>query len=108
MEAAVIMALEDIDDNATILPHNTLARVFKDTLCNPGHGLRGLIELLSDESHPIVGILGAGCSVVSKPVSATAAQFNLISVSPASGSIALSDKQQCKPASVNNTKRLQA
>ena len=96
MEAAVVMALEDINSNATLLPRHTLARSFKDTRCNAGDGLRGLIELLFDSTKQVVGILGAGCSVVSKPVTATAAQFNLISVSPASGAVALSNKQECK------------
>ena len=93
MEAAVEMALEDVNADTNVLPGHTLSRMIKDSLCQAGEGLKGLITWINDPLKPIVGILGGGCSAVSIPLTSTAHLFHLVSLSPASGSVSLSNKQ---------------
>jgi ABC-type branched-subunit amino acid transport system substrate-binding protein len=93
MEAAVEMAFEDVNADPAVLPSHTLSRVIKDSLCQAGEGLKGLITWINDKNRRIVGIVGAGCSAVSTPLTSTANLFNLMALSPSSGSISLSNKQ---------------
>ena len=61
MEAAVEMAFEDINADPAVLPGHALERhrLVKDSLCQAGEGIKGLIEWINDKSTPIVGVLGA-------------------------------------------------
>ena len=79
METATKMAFEDINLDIAVLPGHTMEYVTKDTRCNEGVGVKGLVELLADKNRPVVGILGAGCSGVSGPVAATTHLFNMVS-----------------------------
>ena len=43
MEAAVVLALEDVNAATSILPSTTLERVVKDSKCDPGIGMKSFI-----------------------------------------------------------------
>ena len=43
MEAAVVLALEDVNAATSILPSTTLERVVKDSKCDPGLGMKSFI-----------------------------------------------------------------
>ena len=43
MEAAVILALEDVNAATSILPTTALKRVVKDSSCDPGLGMKAFI-----------------------------------------------------------------
>ena len=43
MEAAVVLALEDVNAATDILPSTTLERVVKDSKCDPGLGMKSFI-----------------------------------------------------------------
>ena len=43
MEAAVVLALEDVNAASSILPSTTLERVVKDSKCDPGLGMKSFI-----------------------------------------------------------------
>ena len=46
MEAAVVLALEDVNAATSILPSTTLERVVKDSECDPGLGMKQFIGTL--------------------------------------------------------------
>ena len=46
MEAAVVLALEDVNAATSILPSTTLERVVKDSKCDPGLGMKQFIGTL--------------------------------------------------------------
>ena len=46
MEAAVILALEDVNAATSILPTTALKRVVKDSACDPGLGVKSFIGTL--------------------------------------------------------------
>ena len=43
MEAAVILALEDVNAATSVLPNTVLKRVVKDSACDPGLGMKAFI-----------------------------------------------------------------
>jgi ABC-type branched-subunit amino acid transport system substrate-binding protein len=92
MDPAVTLAFADVNAHPDVLPGHELRRVLVRTQCNAGVGVKGLFAVLSDAQKPVVGIVGPGCSVVSGPISQTAALFNLVAVSGSAGSATLSQK----------------
>ncbi|XP_070551242.1 gamma-aminobutyric acid type B receptor subunit 2-like isoform X2 [Ptychodera flava] len=89
----VEMALEHINANDDILPDYTLQMEWKNSECDAGVGMKSFFELLYEEPVKIM-LLGAACSVVSQPVAATAQHWNLVQISYASASDALSNKER--------------
>jgi hypothetical protein len=50
MEAAVVLALEDVNAATSILPSTTFERVVKDSKCEPGLGMKSFIgKIVRDE-----------------------------------------------------------
>eukprot|EP00947_MAST-08B_sp_MAST-8B-sp1_P005166 g5166.t1 len=95
MYPAVLTALDDINANTAVLPGTTLAVKRYDHQCNPGLGVRGLIDVLQDTTaRPLLGILDGGCSSVAKSVTDIGRFYNLVSLSGVAATPLLSDKGQ--------------
>mmetsp|Transcript_1951 Transcript_1951/g.2161 ORF Transcript_1951/g.2161 Transcript_1951/m.2161 type:complete len:767 (-) Transcript_1951:124-2424(-) len=85
------LAVRDINADNTILPNHTLEPVANDTECDEG---KGLLEFTEFRTRGIQAIVGAGCSVVSTPISSLATYWNIPMVSWGSTSPKLSEKSK--------------
>ncbi|CAH1790060.1 unnamed protein product [Owenia fusiformis] len=89
--ASVQMGLDHINGRSDILPGYRLNIMWNDTKCNPGHGTNVMYELLYSAPTKIM-IIGAACSAVSQATSQASHNWNIVQISYASVSPALSDK----------------
>ncbi|KAK3744221.1 hypothetical protein QZH41_013566, partial [Actinostola sp. cb2023] len=87
------LAVEMVNNRSDVLPNYELNLFYNDTKCNEGSGTRILMEYLLKRP-PVIMLLGAGCSSVSRTVSQSAWQWNLVQVSYASTASELSDKNR--------------
>ena len=95
MYPAVLTALDDINADPALLPGSTLRVARYDHQCNPGLGVRGLVEVVQNAAaRPLVGILDGGCSSVAKSVTDIGRWYNLVSMSGVASTPLLSDKSQ--------------
>lgn len=86
------LALKQINNRKDVLPGYRLEMVLNDTKCDPGVGMHMLYDHIYKEPNKIM-LLGAAFSPVSQPIAETAKFWNLVQVSYASTSPALSNRE---------------
>jgi hypothetical protein len=92
---ASFLAAADVNKDPSVLPGVELELAMYDHQCNPGLGIKGLVEVMQNTNmRPLVGIVDGGCSAVSKSVADIARWYSLVSVSGIAAAPILSDKVQ--------------
>eukprot|EP01130_Rhizamoeba_saxonica_P001978 TRINITY_DN11797_c0_g1_i1.p1 TRINITY_DN11797_c0_g1~~TRINITY_DN11797_c0_g1_i1.p1 ORF type:complete len:766 (-),score=175.62 TRINITY_DN11797_c0_g1_i1:31-2328(-) len=91
VEPGAALAIQEINEDDSILPGNELCIAYYDTECNAAVGLRQVVESVNNEDLDVLGIIGAGCSIVSTPVSLLSQAFDLTMISWGSTSPALAN-----------------
>ncbi|XP_070553587.1 gamma-aminobutyric acid type B receptor subunit 1-like isoform X2 [Ptychodera flava] len=88
---AAKLAIDDINDG-NVLPGYQLTMYFNDTQCDPGVGADALFDQLYRKP-PMIMLLGSACSEVSKHIAQIVPFWNLVMLSYASTSVALTDRE---------------
>ena len=89
------LAAADVNKDPSVLPGVELELAMFDHQCNPGLGIKGLVEVMQNTTlRPLVGVVDGGCSGVSKSVADIARWYSLVSVSGIAAAPILSDKVQ--------------
>ena len=96
---SAIMALNEVNLNASILASYRVNLNWFNSECNPGKGVSNLYEMIfekeqKDKVDDIIMLLGPGCSDVSSSVAEVANHWNLTVLSFGSSSPALSDRKR--------------
>ncbi|KAK2172393.1 hypothetical protein NP493_966g00017 [Ridgeia piscesae] len=92
---AVLMGIEDVNNDPTILPGYKLRMTVDNTACDAGVGTNALYEQLYKPTTKLM-VVGAGCSAVSQATAIASHLWNLVQLSYSSASPALSDKSMYK------------
>ena len=88
--SALLLALDDISENETLLPNQTLSYILRYTDCDQKLALGNLVELYRNEN--IEAVIGPGCSGTGEALGYLASFWNIPVVSYAGSTGALSDK----------------
>ncbi len=91
MGSALLIALDFINGNDTILPNTSLEYVIQDSGCNGKRALGGLVELYRDKHADAV--IGPACSGAAEPMGLLASEWNIPVISYLATSTDLSDKK---------------
>ncbi|EDV28649.1 uncharacterized protein TRIADDRAFT_51773 [Trichoplax adhaerens] len=89
---ATHFALEHINNNSNILQGYNLKLISGNARCNAGVGMKVLFHQLSTPPKKLM-ILGSACSTVTEPMAQTSREFDLVQISYASVSPALSNRK---------------
>ncbi|XP_065201019.1 gamma-aminobutyric acid type B receptor subunit 1 isoform X2 [Planococcus citri] len=93
-QPAARLALDDVNEDKTILPGYKLRMHYNDSQCEPGLGALVMYDLLYQD--PTKLMLLAGCSTVCTTVAEAAKMWNLVVLCYGASSPALSDRQRFK------------
>lgn len=96
---SAIMALNEVNLNASILPDYKINLNWFNSECNPGKGISNLYEMIFHKKRKqddVIMVLGPGCSDVSSSVAEVANYWNLTVLSFGSSSPALSNRKRFK------------
>ncbi|XP_052822135.1 uncharacterized protein LOC106880693 isoform X4 [Octopus bimaculoides] len=88
------MAIEWVNADTNVLPNHELHLLIKDTQCRTDVAMRSFIDLATNTTIPIAGILGPGCTDEAEPIAAISKHFNMIIVSYSAGAASLNNKQK--------------
>ncbi|XP_031551321.1 gamma-aminobutyric acid type B receptor subunit 1-like [Actinia tenebrosa] len=111
---AIEMAVEDVNNNSSILTNYSLRMSWRDTKCNRGYGVRQLVDFiqLPRDKAPIM-LIGGGCSVGTEATAEASHYWNLVQIAYSANSMALSDSKMypllyrtCYSESIGNPARI--
>ncbi|XP_078693880.1 atrial natriuretic peptide receptor 2-like isoform X3 [Branchiostoma floridae x Branchiostoma belcheri] len=94
MGPAAAVAIDDINNNAALLPDHHLDFVWKDTGCSAREGMDVTMELYEELGENLRVIIGPGCDAVCGPIGVLAASWNVPIVSWGCASSHLSNKDE--------------
>ncbi|KAL9973235.1 hypothetical protein ACROYT_G019659 [Oculina patagonica] len=87
------LAIDMVNKRADILPGYRLQLIWNDTQCDPGHATNALFESLYNRP-PMIMLLGAACSSVTRATAQIGKLWNFLQVSYASTASDLSNKEK--------------
>ncbi|KAK2146668.1 hypothetical protein LSH36_590g02059 [Paralvinella palmiformis] len=88
----VQMAVDYINSQSTILADYQLELKVVDTQCKGDIAMKQFMHLISNDTHPIAGIIGPGCSETAEPIAGVAKHFNTIVISYSAAALALNNR----------------
>lgn len=86
------MAVAKINSDPMILPDHELVLLKEDTQCTVDIAMKHFVQFVGNKTHPIVGILGPGCSETAEPIAAISKHFNTIVISYGAESLHLTNR----------------
>ncbi|ELU06196.1 hypothetical protein CAPTEDRAFT_136189, partial [Capitella teleta] len=87
------MAVEAVNSDENILQDYEIVLLQKDTQCKADLVMKQFIYYVENETHPVVGILGPGCSETAAPIAGVSKHYNTIIVSYGAESLQLANRE---------------
>lgn len=86
------IAIDFINRDEHVLPNTQIRLLIQDTQCTTDIALKQFMNLFVNDSYPIIGILGPGCSDTTEAISAVSKHFKFIAISYSANSEELGNR----------------